>query len=381
MKAVFLLVAGPVGIGPTLAVLETAVLPLYDGPVPLTLADRGLWASGLRGAPARYTGVMSRMKVLARYAPYAGAVLLALITVVPHFALAAAGTLQPGFTIVPDVCNCAQGAGWGCLLSVFQNLTTFILYIGVLASVLAFAYAGFLLVTNATNPSNRSKARQVMIDAVVGLVIVLGGWLIVNTLISTLTTGTLTSYTAVLGGTSGNCLPTATDQQGTSAGMQTGFNPSGTPTNGAPNIRGDCTVSGLTSDGMNASIAPTMSCITKSEDTSCALGAPSGTDIGSDGKSVSFGMFQVNISANNLSQYPACEAAVNNQPLNCTAAFSGGAYTASNHSTAVKDPNLYNTCVQAASNAQCNVQAAQDLYQNHGGSKNWGTAAQRNCGS
>ena len=38
----FVSYAGPLGIGPRLAVLETAVLPLYDGPVPYSLPKNGV---------------------------------------------------------------------------------------------------------------------------------------------------------------------------------------------------------------------------------------------------------------------------------------------------------------------------------------------------
>ncbi|HEX7651118.1 MAG TPA: pilin [Candidatus Paceibacterota bacterium] len=322
------------------------------------------------------------MRRLAAWLP----LFLAMIALgVPHLASADVSSLSTGFSIVPDACNCGAGAGWGCVLLVIGNLLNLAIGIGVLASVAALAYAGFLWVTNPLNSENRTQGRTMLMNAVIGLVIALGAWLIVNTLLTVLTGSGVESATSKLG-IGSNCLPTASDitsdlnVSNNSSGSTVGY--SGTPVNGAPNVRGECTPDALALNGMDSSITSTMSCITKTEDASCALGAKSGTDLSDNGAgpSVSIGMFQVNISANNLSQYPACEAAVNNAPLNCTAAFTGGAYTASNHSTHLVNQNLYNTCVTAASNAKCSAQVAQDLYQNHGGSKNWGTAAQQNCG-
>ncbi|MDB5224848.1 MAG: hypothetical protein JWO43_470, partial [Candidatus Adlerbacteria bacterium] len=119
-----------------------------------------------------------------------------------------------------------------------------------------------------------------------------------------------------------------------------------------------------------------MSCITKYENGSCNPAAPSGTDRMADGRSVSYGLFQVNISANGLQNVPECAAITGGR--DCTRAFSGGAYTGSNHNTQVANQELYNTCVQAATNPSCNLAVANELLNTQGAGA-WGTAAQNSC--
>jgi hypothetical protein len=53
-------------------------------------------------------------------------------------------------------------------------------------ATLTFAYAGFLWVMSPTNPENRTKGRTIMLNAVIGFLIVLGAWLIVNTVLGAL---------------------------------------------------------------------------------------------------------------------------------------------------------------------------------------------------
>lgn len=73
---------------------------------------------------------------------------------------------------------------------------------------------------------------------------------------------------------------------------------------------------------------------------------PSGTDkCTGDGSVVSFGLFQINISANQIGN------------LNCPAAFSS-VYTGSNKNCRVVNRALYNQCVNAAKNPQLNIETA-----------------------
>jgi hypothetical protein len=145
-------------------------------------------------------------------------------------------------TIVPEACNCIEGAGWGCLLTLFQNTLHFLIGLGVLLAVAAIAYAGFLMIMNPANPGGIQKGKTMMLNAVIGLVIALAAWLIVNTLFTVLTNGTLTSYTAVFGaGYNAPCLPTAKDQQGSgqgSANLSSSTIP-GNTTPGASTASGD----------------------------------------------------------------------------------------------------------------------------------------------
>ena len=330
---------------------------------------------------------------------------LLLLIFLPEFAHAAAGNFFG--PIISNQCNCdyaisANGQttpwsapAWGCILQTIQNLTSLAVTMATVIITIFIAWAGFTYMTSGGSAEKRQLANKRIMNAVIGLLIVLCAYLIVDSLLKVIYDPTNAKdfgpWNSILGPQGqADCLapvapPTALPglsnanasggggvAGGTSATPATGT--SGTPP--AQNSNNSCSATALAP--VFGSQAAEMSCVTKYEDGSCNPSAPSGTDKGADGNSVSYGLFQVNISANNLSSYPACEAAVSNQPLNCTQAFSGGAYTASNHQTRVSNQGLYNTCVTAASNPACNEQAAQTIL-NKQGIGAWGTNAQNNC--
>lgn len=105
--------------------------------------------------------------------------------------------------IVPAECNCeSEGSapGFGCLLAVLNNLVVFAVSLGVIIIVLVIAYAGFLFMFTAANPENRSQAKKMFWNAIIGMAIVLGSWLIVNTLLGALGAGGVESTTSGLAG-------------------------------------------------------------------------------------------------------------------------------------------------------------------------------------
>lgn len=84
--------------------------------------------------------------------------------------------------IVPDAYNsCA--AGWGLLVTVISNVINFILsVILVFVAPLSIVYAGFLFVVNPLDPSGISKAKAILLHTVVGVIVALSGWIVVDTL-------------------------------------------------------------------------------------------------------------------------------------------------------------------------------------------------------
>ncbi|MDB5189191.1 MAG: hypothetical protein JWL82_148 [Parcubacteria group bacterium] len=97
--------------------------------------------------------------------------------------------------IVPAVCNCTSATGistapaYGCVLVVLQNVINFGISLGVLAATLAIAYAGFIFMMNSGNPEARGKARGMLINVAIGLVILLSAWLVVDFIMKTLYSG------------------------------------------------------------------------------------------------------------------------------------------------------------------------------------------------
>lgn len=106
------------------------------------------------------------------------------------FAPFSVSAAETGFfgAIVPEVCNCEAGAtrgassapDWGCALQTLQNVVRFAISMAVVIVTLVAAYAGILLITSPFNAENRSKAKNMLLNAVIGLVITLCSWLIVD---------------------------------------------------------------------------------------------------------------------------------------------------------------------------------------------------------
>lgn len=145
------------------------------------------------------------------------ALLLSLIPVVAlALPLAAHATGIPFFAtegIVPvGAQKCA--ANWTALFQTVQNLVAFIVTIAIVfIAPILIAYAGFLFVVNPANPSAKDKAKKVLSSTVLGIVVALAAWLIVDAVLVALTgSGKGVSYWTALFDTSGQgpCLDVAT---------------------------------------------------------------------------------------------------------------------------------------------------------------------------
>jgi len=89
--------------------------------------------------------------------------------------------------------------------------------------------------------------------------------------------------------------------------------------------------------------------------------APSSVDkCALDGKAVSWGLFQINLTVHKLGN------------LDCPSAFEGGPYTANNKNCRVINQPLYDQCVSAAKNPQINIQKACEIYTARGNWSAWG---------
>jgi hypothetical protein len=274
-------------------------------------------------------------------------------------------------------------------MEVINNIISLLLTLAIVFfAPLMVAYAGFLYVVNSVNPSGINKAKDVLVHTVVGIVIALAAWMIVDAVMAALYNpeatapglygGKLDTWSKLI---KGDSVHRCVEQLGVGATSlnQAAGSGSGTGGNveaGVTGIQqlaaqsGDCTQSALQADGIDASISAKMSCIAMKEST-CYLTAKNPASSAS-------GLFQVvfgyNDTGHNLN-FPSCtQAAIAahysvSGDLNCsTSVLSGGR------------PNqnkvaLYNACRAAASNAKCNAQAAQWLYTNKGGYNNWPATA------
>ena len=258
--------------------------------------------------------------------------------------------------------------------------------VGILAAVVMMI-GGLMWITAGGNTSNIGEAKAMITASLTGLVLVLVSYLLLlqvnpalvnlqSSIISPVTPAAKTigqnvctwyeaAKTVSGGGFSYECqtgktqMSDACDQntkpQVTTAGnliiccceKQT-FTASGQCQKGV----GSCSPSNLSIFG---GVADQASAICQGE-SGGTPGIPSGTDICADGKSASWGLFQINISANPIGG------------LDCPSAFSSP-YTANDHSCTVKNQALYNQCVTAAKNPGTNAEQAYLIYSNAG--KKW----------
>lgn len=79
--------------------------------------------------------------------------------------------------------------GWCEFIKLVQNLINFAIFLGIMATALLFMWAGFLYITNGGSSENISKAKKIFKAVVWGFVAILGGWLLVDTLMKSLTGG------------------------------------------------------------------------------------------------------------------------------------------------------------------------------------------------
>lgn len=110
----------------------------------------------------------------------------ALLLAVGTFALplAAHAAAIPYFgPIVPKNCP----AGWGLLIEVINNIIIVLLSIEIVFfAPLMIAYAGFLFVVNPTNAGGKEKAKQILTNTILGIIISLSAWMIVGAVMAAL---------------------------------------------------------------------------------------------------------------------------------------------------------------------------------------------------
>ena len=80
------------------------------------------------------------------------------------------------------------------LVGMVQGIISFLLYIGVFIGVLMISYAGFTLVISQGNQSAMEKAKSRIWNVVIGFVIMLLAYLVVNTILFVLTGGGFESW-------------------------------------------------------------------------------------------------------------------------------------------------------------------------------------------
>lgn len=291
--------------------------------------------------------------------------------------------LSPGWSLVPEACR-ACPCGFAGVLAIVQNIMNAGIGVAILFCVLIMTWAGMLYITTPANPEARGKASNMLINAAVGLMIVLSAWLIVDFVMKILYNPNNAGWgpwNTILGDSDGKSCIEAADTQKllTMDSIYRGATPTGVTSTGvaASNYTagGRCTVQtsgacATSNMGVFGTAANEASQVCFGESSGNA-GALSGTDKLGDGTPYSIGLFQINITAHAFGSLN-CPKAFSKQ--NCTPSSCG-----SGTGVKVTDSALYNKCVAAAKNVSQNVAKAHDIYlQAHATWKPWGAA--RKCG-
>lgn len=97
------------------------------------------------------------------------------------------GPIVPNGTNGQPNCNCPGSApDYGCVLQTLQNGINFVISIGFMLLILYIALAGFQFITSGGSAEARSAAKKRIMNVLVGILVVLSAWLIVDFVMKTL---------------------------------------------------------------------------------------------------------------------------------------------------------------------------------------------------
>ena len=313
------------------------------------------------------------------YSLTGGSLLLILAPVVAH--AAAIPFFGP---IVPSPWNLCPGS-WKGILVVINNVIDFGITIAiVLVAPLMIAYSGFLFVTNPVNPSGKNEAKSILWSTVIGIVIALASWLIVNAVMAVFYNGTFGPWSSLLYGTGSDCLNVASSLQQAAPGANGGTGPgiTGTGAGGGQSLSfgtGACdsaTVQQAAQAGgytISTSEANILACIAGPE-SSCGTNTnvahqKNGTP------TTATGAFQITFGAGtdqcHQLNIPACSQAAGwSGNLNCSSVFTCSAGQTQCQPRPGMEANAA-ACLTAARDLTCNTAAAACLVQADGGYTAW----------
>lgn len=263
-------------------------------------------------------------------------------------------------------------------VSTMQNVFNFLLLIATIVATAAIVYAGLRLVTSGGSTEARDFVKRVLTNIALGFTFVIAAFAIVNTVITILVPSgpdesPVRSWNTI------QCLHATIPTERASSDLSDGAGDDD-PVGGA----GDDTLSnaffenqGVCSEEVLSRyfgpVAGQAACIIK-EESVCGAALASTVDVlSSDGRAFSWGAMQINLTWNHLI---GCTGDYNpsGAPMICTDAFNGR-----NYSAVVIDEDLYERCVDAALDMDCNLRNGDRLHRESGNSwRLWSTAGE--CG-
>lgn len=265
------------------------------------------------------------------------------------------------------------------LVQTIQNTIEFIIVLLALIVVLLLVWYGLNLVVSGGNSEALSKIKSYFVNVFVGLLLIMGGYAIVNTIITILVSddyfsGSWSNVECVY--------PTVAINIDLLKELREGDGPIAAGGSCEEMTTGDCTTDKLGCFGAAAGQASQICSV----ESGGLRNARSGTDLCKDGTSFSHGLFQVNIVAHG-GRYPGCEAGIIEKRGSGT---QGKCIKEVTNSVGVKycairDCNIvrgkesaYDSCLRALQDPAKNIEYACELYADRGGNwKDWEITAGR----
>jgi hypothetical protein len=94
--------------------------------------------------------------------------------------------------IVPESCDGPGGCQSICDVALLaQNVLNTGIFIAIFLSAFMFAWAGWLAVSSGGSTEQWTKAKSIFINVLIGLLIILAGWIVIDTLMRTVTNASL----------------------------------------------------------------------------------------------------------------------------------------------------------------------------------------------
>lgn len=296
---------------------------------------------------------------------------VAVVTLLPDTAIAQVRIPFLG-PIIPEAIRTCP-ASFAMVIDVINRIILFsITILIVFVAPLMIAYAGFLMVVNPFNAGGIGRARGILLNMVVGLVIALAGWLIVSAIMAVLyrPSDPWPAWHSIIN--SGGLDP-CLKQAGSLGGLRqaptiVSTSPAGVNTLafGSGACSADVVLAAAKASGYNLTQAQanTFACLAQPESTCGSRPQNYSWNKGNaQGKaSTAYGAFQVLLSSNHACfENKVCyEAARVAGPLNCNKGFDANGFTAGGN------PKILAACLKAAENLTCNTAAAACVLQKQG---------------
>lgn len=316
--------------------------------------------------------------------------LLLLIFLLPAAAHAQSNLplFDPEWQLVPEAheldADCPVGSplGFGGALQLIQNVMNAAISFGVIIMVLVITFAGILWLLTPTNPENHSQAKKVLTNAVIGLLILLSAWLIVDFVMKLLYNGNTSfgPWNEILTGgdiciTAASTTPLFSGNIFSVPGQGGSFSYPLTGSFGACNPATLQTAASQAGITLSASDARMFACLAGPESTCGTRLRNYNWGRGSS----AYGAFQVLLDGNSRHyENAACRRAAGlaeGERLNCHLGFRNG--------NPIPGSPVVQRCINAASNLSCSLAAAVSLKNEAGSFSPWradaNSARQRAC--